>query len=348
MSRREAMLYEVLPDRQVRCDLCGRHCVIAEGSRGLCVARVNEGGVLITQSYARSCSTAIDPIEKKPLFHFHPGARVFSVASPFCNFFCSFCDNWVISQQRRLTDTRELPPQSLVATARRHDCHGISYTYTEPTVFFEWAYDSAKLAHEAGLFNTFVTNGYLTPEAVQTIAPYLDAATVDFKGGGDPVFYRDQMRVPRVEPIYECLLAMKHEGIHLEITNLLVPQYGDSIPRLRDLASWIREHLGAETPFHLLRFFPSYELIDVPQTPVRTIEAARTAAVDAGLHYVYAGNVPGHPWENTYCPHCQTLLIERHGFTIQRWAITPEKRCPRCHTAIAITGEPPEGLFLHP
>lgn len=332
------MLYDALPDRHVRCNLCGRRCMIDEGKRGLCLARVNEKGILFTQSYARSCSASIDPIEKKPLFHFNPGARVFSVASPFCNFFCSFCDNWIISQQRRLTDTKELTPKSLVNTAQRLDCHGISYTYTEPTVFFEWAYDSAKLAHKKGLFNTFVTNGYLTPEAVKTISPYLDAATVDFKGGGDPIFYRDQMRVPQVEPIYECLIELKHCGIHLEITNLLVPKYGDSMKHLGDLATWIRENLGEETPFHLLRFFPNYELIDVPQTPVSTVEEARKIAVDAGLRYVYAGNIPGHPWENTYCPQCHELLIERHGFNIRKWAITPNKTCPKCRKKIAITG----------
>lgn len=332
------MLYEELSHRQVRCNLCGRHCVIAEGQRGLCLARVNEGGVLFTESYARSCSATIDPIEKKPLFHFHPGAQVYSVASPFCNFFCSFCDNWMISQQRNLTYTKELTPQSVVNAAQRLGCQGISYTYTEPTVFFEWAYDSAKLAHEKGLFNTFVTNGYLTSEAVTTISPYLDAATVDFKGGGDPVFYRDQMRVPQVEPIYKCLLEMKHCGIHIEITNLLVPKYGDSMTHLRDLATWIRENLGEETPFHLLRFFPNYELIDVPQTPVSTVEEARKIAVDVGLRYVYAGNIPGHPWENTYCPQCHELLIERHGFNVRKWVITPDKNCPKCRTKIAVTG----------
>jgi pyruvate formate lyase activating enzyme len=312
--------------------------VIDEGKGGLCLARVNEKGVLFTQSYSRSCSTSIDPIEKKPLFHFNPGARVFSVASPFCNFFCSFCDNWMISQQRRLTDTKELIPKSLVNSAQSLGCQGISYTYTEPTVFFEWAYDSAKLAHEKGLFNTFVTNGYITPEAVKTISPYLDAATVDFKGGGDPVFYRDQMRVPQVEPIYESLMELKHCGIHLEITNLLVPKYGDSMTHLRELATWICENLGEETPFHLLRFFPNYELIDVPQTPVNTVEEARKIAVDAGLRYVYAGNIPGHPWENTYCPQCHELLIERHGFSIRKWTITPDKTCPKCRKKIAITG----------
>jgi len=335
---KEGMFYTPMPDGKVKCDLCGRRCVIAEGGQGVCSARINRKGVLYTLSYGRSCSAAVDPIEKKPLFHYHPGSKVFSVSSPFCNFFCRFCCNWVISQQRSNAQTDEMPPERVVELARRARSDGISYTYTEPTVFYEWAYDSAKLAHEAGLFNTFVTNGYMTPEAVEAISPYLDAATVDFKGAGDPKFYREMLRVPSVEPIYECLEAMKKHGIHIEITNLVVPEYGDSEERLRELTSWIRQRLGADTPFHILRFYPNYELIDLPWTPVATIERGATIAKEEGLNYVYAGNVPGHEGENTYCPKCHQLLIRRDSFIVAGWNLTRDMKCPRCGEKIPIAG----------
>ena len=336
---KEAMLYERLPDGKVRCNLCGRRCVILEGNLGVCAARKNEKGTLISLSYSRACSVAVDPIEKKPLFHYHPGSQFLYFASPFCNFFCRFCDNWVISQQRSTVQTEEMPPEVIVKTAKRLRCEGISYTYTEPTTFFEWAYDSAKLAHKNSLFNTFVTNGYLTPEAVEAISPYLGAATVDFKGAGDPQFYRDIMRVPSVDPVYDCLKAMKKHGIHIEITNLIVPKYGDSEDKLRELARWIKDNLGEDTPMHLLRFFPNFELIDVPPTPVTTVEKARKIVIDAGLRYVYAGNIPGHDGENTYCPNCHELLIARYGFSIGRWNIRDDMTCPKCGMKIAVKGK---------
>ena len=331
-------MYTPLKDGAVRCDLCGRRCIIAEGNLGICKARVNRKGLLFSLSYGRSCSTSVDPIEKKPLFHFHPGALVYSVASPFCNFFCRFCDNWVISQERSTLETRNMPPEAVVSEARRTGSQGISYTYTEPTVFYEWAYDSAKLARESGLFNTFVTNGYLTPEAVTKISPYLDAATVDLKGAGDPQFYREVMRVPSVEPVYECLKALKQHGIHVEVTNLVIPKLGESEERLRDLANWIRDQLGKDTPTHILRFYPSYDLIDIPETPASTIERAVQIVRQTGIRYVYAGNLPGSKGENTYCPSCNELLIGRYGFTILKWNLTKNMTCPKCGEKIPIIG----------
>ncbi|MFH0748928.1 MAG: AmmeMemoRadiSam system radical SAM enzyme [Candidatus Bathyarchaeota archaeon] len=332
------MLYEHLPENKVQCNLCGRRCVILDGNLGVCSARKNEKGTLLSLSYSRACSVSVDPIEKKPLFHFHPGSHVLSVASPFCNFFCRFCCNWGISQQRSLLQTQDMPPKAVVDAAKRLHCDGISYTYTEPTTFFEWAFESAKLAHENSLFNTFVTNGYLTPEAVDTISPYLDAATVDFKGAGDPNFYREIMRVPSVKPIYECLKAMKKHDIHIEITNLIVPKYGDSEQRIRELACWINDNLGAATPLHLLRFYPNADLVDVEETSVTAVEQAQKIAVEHGLKYVYAGNIPGHDGENTYCPNCNQLLIERYGFSIQKWNLPESMTCPQCGTQIAIEG----------
>lgn len=338
---REAMLYERLENNVVKCDLCGRKCVINEGGTGFCRVRKNERGVLYTLVYGKAISACVDPIEKKPLSHFNPGASVLSIATVGCNFRCQFCDNWVISQEKQIAG-RNFPPEEVVKTAKENGCQGISYTYTEPTIFFEYAYETAKLAHQVGFFNTFVTNGYMTPEAVKTIAPYLDAATVDFKGGGDPSFYKTFSLVPSVEPIFECLKEMKRQGIHIEITNLVIPRIGDSIEQITKLALWIKENLGEDTPFHLLRFHPDYKLTDIPSTPIQTLEKAYAAARNAGLNFVYIGNVPGHPAENTYCPSCNELLIKRFSFAITRWNLTKDMRCPVCGREIPIKGE------LHP
>jgi pyruvate formate lyase activating enzyme len=204
MSLHEAMLYEKMEEKKVRCNLCARRCVIKDGGTGFCLVRKNEQGILYSLVYAKAISACMDPIGKKPLSHFNPGSLVMSIATIGCNFRCQFCDNWMISQEKKITG-RQFLPEEIVKAARDNGCQGISYTYTEPTIFFEYAYDTAKLAHKVEFFNTFVTNGYMTPEAVKTIAPYLDAATVDFKGGGDPDFYREFASVPSVEPIYESL-----------------------------------------------------------------------------------------------------------------------------------------------
>jgi len=337
----EAMLYEKLSDGKVKCNLCARRCEIKDGKVGFCLVRRNEKGSLYSLVYAKACSACVDPITKKPLSHFHPGALVMSIATVGCNFRCQFCDNWMISQQKEM-EGREFPPEEVVKATQKHGCLGISYTYTEPTIFFEYAYDTARLAKKVGLFNTFVTNGYMTPEAVKTIAPYLDAATVDFKGGGDPSFYKKFSSVPSVEPIYESLKEMKRNDIHIEVTNLMVPKMGDSIDQIRELAEWVHNNLGAETPFHLLRFHPDYRMTTIPATSIETLEKAYAVSRDAGLHYVYIGNVPGHPCENTYCPSCRELLIKRYGFEITRWNLTKNMCCPVCGQQIPIKGE------LHP
>jgi pyruvate formate lyase activating enzyme len=235
-----------------------------------------------------------------------------------------------------------------VEATKENGCQGISYTYTEPTIFFEYAYNTATLAHKQGFFNTFVTNGYMTPEAVQTIAPVLDAATVDFKGGGDPEFYKKFSAVPSVEPIYESLREMKKHHIHVEVTNLVVPKIGDSIERIRELATCIRDNLGKDTPFHLLRFHPNYQVTDIPSTSLKTLEQACEASSEVGLNYVYMGNVPGHRYENTYCPNCRELLIKRFGFEIEKWRLTKDMRCPACGHTIAIKGQFNPSGFSYP
>jgi pyruvate formate lyase activating enzyme len=337
MSLHEAMLYERQEDKKVKCCLCARRCLISEGATGFCLVRKNEGGALFSLNYGKVVSAAVDPIGKKPLSHFHPGALVMSIAAAGCNFRCKFCDNWMVSQDTEVAG-RNFPPAEVVKVAAKRNCQGISYTYTEPTIYMEYAYDTAKIAHKAGLFNTFVTNGYMTPEAVKTIAPYLDAATVDFKGGGDPDFYKSFSAVPIVEPIYETLKELKSNDVHIEITNLVVPKIGDSMEKIKEMATWIKDNIGQETPFHLLRFHPDYKMTTTPATTVEGMERAYMTARNAGLHYVYLGNVPGHPSENTYCPKCNELLIKRYSFEITQWNLTKTMRCPVCSNPIPIKG----------
>lgn len=341
MPLHEAMLYTKMENKKVGCNLCARRCLINDGGTGFCMVRKNEGGTLFSLVYGKAISASIDPIEKKPLSHFNPGALVMSIATMGCDFRCQFCDNWMISQDKTIAG-KDFPPGEVVKAASANSCQGISYTYTEPTVFLEYAHDTAKLAHQVGFFNTFVTNGYMTPEAVKAMAAHLDAATVDFKGGADPEFYKTFSSVPSVVPVFEALKEMKRNSIHIEITNLIVPKIGDSIERIRDLAAWTRDALGKDTPLHLLRFHPDYKMTTTPATPLETLEKAYVISKEVGLNYVYIGNVPGHPSESTYCPNCNELVIKRYAFEIVRWNLVKDMRCPVCGTEIPIKGK------LHP
>jgi len=329
----EAMLYEKAGDA-VNCLLCARRCIIAEGKLGACGVRENKGGTLRTLVYGKVASCAVDPIEKKPLYHFHPGTNAFSISTVGCNFRCRFCDNWSISQPERISG-EPLSPCEIVSMAKRSGCRSISYTYTEPTIFFEYAYDTARLAKKEGIFNTFVTNGYMTPEAVEAISPYLDAATVDFKGSGDPLFYRTFCGAPDSTPVFEALLEMKRRRIFIEVTNLIVPGGGDLKPPFLKLADWIRDELGAETPYHLLRFFPSYLCSDASQMPPKRMEEFWSIARGEGLRHVYLGNMPGGDFENTICPSCGSVAIERCGFEVLSTNLNGNA-CSRCGRALNI------------
>jgi pyruvate formate lyase activating enzyme len=338
LSLHEAILYEKQPENKVKCCLCARRCLINDGSTGFCLVRKNQAGTLYTLNYGKAVSMGVDPIGKKPLSHFNPGALVMSVAAAGCNFRCQFCDNWMISQDHEVAG-RPLSPEQIVKSAQESKCQGISYTYTEPTIFMEYALDTAKLARQAGLFNTFVTNGYQTPEAVKTIAPYLDAATVDFKGGADPEFYKTFSAVPKVEAIFEALKEFHLNGVHLEITNLIVPKVGDSMEKIKALCEWIRDNLGRDTPLHLLRFHPEYKMTNLQATKVEDLEKAYVIAKETGLNYVYLGNVAGHATENTYCPNCNTAVIKRFSFEITEWNLTADMNCPVCGRHIPIIGK---------
>jgi pyruvate formate lyase activating enzyme len=273
----------------------------------------------------------VDPIEKKPFFHYHPGTTSLSISTVGCTFRCKFCQNYDISQKPY--GMQDVEPEEVAARAEKMGCETISYTYNEPTVFFEYALDTAKEGLSRGIENTFVTNGYMTPEAVQLAAPYIQAMTVGIKGSLNKEFSRRIMAVPNPEAVKEALVEMKRRGIHVEITDLMVTKYGDDMDDVRKLARWICERLGPDTPVHFTRFHPDWQLRDVTPTPVETLEKAHVTAREEGLRFVYVGNVPGHRLENTYCPDCGELLVERHGFQIERWNIE-KGGCHRCGESI--------------
>jgi len=322
------MLYEV-KNGVIKCNLCARYCKINEGKTGYCRVRKNINGKLYSLVYDKVVSANPDPIQKKPLFHFAPGTSAFSIATPGCNFRCEFCCNWVISQNQDIMGDN-IPPEKLVETAIETGCEGISYTYTEPTIFFELAYDTAKIAHKKGLYNTFVTNGYMTPEAVKTIAPFLDAATVDFKGSANKKFYLEKCGVPDPEPIFTSLKTMKENNIFIEITNLIIPEIGEYDIEFKKLSEWIKDNLGEETPLHLLAFFPSYKIHNIPRTPSELIDKAINIAEEVGLKHVYAGNIPGHKKEHTYCPKCNNIVIERYNVYLKKNKLLKGNICPYC------------------
>ncbi|TFG07112.1 AmmeMemoRadiSam system radical SAM enzyme [Candidatus Thorarchaeota archaeon] len=325
---KQAELYTKLDDL-IRCDLCARHCVLAEGETGYCRVRVVEGGELYTKVYGLIDGMAPDPIEKKPMFHFAPGSHTFSISTSCCNFHCKFCLNYH-SSQREEPVGRKMSPDEIVRLAKDYDCQGISYTYTEPTIFMELAHDTAEIAHAEGMYNTFVTNGYETPKAIEYIAPYLDAVTVDFKGSGNKEFYKEYMDVPSVKPIFTALKKFKEEGIFIELTNLIIPELGDFEENTRELAEWIVEHLGRLTPLHLTAFGPTYQMTDLPRTSASTLERHMDIAKKAGLEFVYSGNVAGHDGENTYCPECGFKAVERYSVYLRSNNLDENGKCPKC------------------
>ena len=331
----EAYLYEPLEDKKVKCNLCSHRCVIKEGRRGKCSVRENQSGMLLTLVYGKAIARHVDPIEKKPLFHFLPGTLSYSIATVGCNFRCKFCQNADIAQMPTdhkgviMGDT--VTPQEVVAAAKKSGCRSISYTYTEPTVFFELAYDTAKIAHEHQIRNVFVTNGYMTAEALEMIEPYLDAANVDLKAFSDR--YYKELCGARLKHVQATLKRMKSCGILVEVTTLIVPGLNDDKAELQDLAGFIAQDLGTETPWHISRFHPTYKLTDRPPTPVKTLTVAREIGLDAGLKYVYTGNVPGNSAENTYCYNCGEIVIERRGFQVGALRIKDGK-CSKCGVEI--------------
>ncbi len=331
----QAMLWQPVDGNQVRCNLCPFRCVISEGRTGRCQVRKNIEGKLVSLNYHYVCAVNVDAIEKKPLFHFQPGSKSFSVACIGCNFQCEFCQNWQISQMQRIHGRligRSFPPTDIVAEAKRTGCKSIAYTYTEPTVFFELAYESACLAHEQGIKNVFVSNGYITIEALEKIEPYLDGINVDLKSFREE-FYENLCHA-RLSPVLESLRWLAKSKIWLEVTTLVIPGQNDSESELSDIANFIANELGDYVPWHISRYHPDYRYDSSPATPMSTIERAIEIGKQAGLQYCYGGNIPGHPSEQTYCPKCNALLIKRWGFSVIENNIINGK-CPKCHTEIA-------------
>jgi len=334
---KEAFLYEKIKEKRVKCNLCSHHCLIEEGKRGICGVRENRGGMLCSLVYERAVANNIDPIEKKPFFHFFPGSFAFSIATIGCNFRCSFCQNDDISQfprEKREIIGEVLSPEKIVSSAKKNNCKSISYTYTEPTVFFEYAYETAKIAKKEGIKNNFVTNGYISEEALKLISPYLDAANVDLKSFKQD-FYQ-KFCGAKLQPVLNSLKLMKKLGIWVEVTTLIIPGLNDSEDELKEIANFVFS-LGKETPWHLSRFYPHYKLADLPPTPVETLHQAREIGKSADLKYVYSGNVPGDEGENTFCPDCGKMVIKRYGFQTLENRLKQGK-CPNCGTKIAGIG----------
>jgi len=336
---KEALLYRLIDmnKRIVECTACPRRCKIGDGLYGFCGIRWNFNGKLYLVSYGLAIAVAIDPIEKKPLYHFHPGSAVFSMSTTGCSWGCIFCQNWDISQRRMIAGWK-LPPETVVNIALAYGAHGITYTYNEPVVFVEYAYDVGVIAKKHNLFNTMVTNGYMTDETVDIVAKFVDAITVDLKGHGDQEVAKKLCLVPDVEPVFNTIVELKKKGVFVEITDLVIPKYGDDTEKARKLARWIVENLGPETPVHFLRFHPDYKLLDVPSTPVKTLEKHISVAREEGLVYTYIGNVPGHHYEHTYCPKCGKPVIKRLGFDIIEYNLDEELRCRYCGYKINIVG----------
>jgi pyruvate formate lyase activating enzyme len=329
----ETLIYKKLADNKVQCGICSHFCTIKDGRKGICMVRENHNGRLISTVYPKVISTSIDPIEKKPIFHLKPGSKSYSFASVGCNFKCSFCQNASIAQMPsdnngmiQGIDTR---PEDIVKAAVESECESIAYTYTEPTIFFEIAYETAKIAKKAGLFNIFVTNGFMSRKALEMIAPYLDAANVDLKAFDDS-FYRKYCKA-MLEPVKDTIRTMKKMGILIELTTLLIPGLNDKEGDLVDMSRFIANDIGTQTPWHISRFHPTYKMMDLPPTPVSILQKAYNIGKTAGLQYVYTGNIPGLASENTYCHKCNALLIERYGYQIKNF-LKNKSACPDCGT----------------
>jgi len=335
---KEAILYEKLPDDKVRCTACARYCEIKKDQIGLCGIRGNKDGKLELFVYGKVIAGHVDPIEKKPVTHYYPGSKIFSIATTGCNWLCKYCQNSDISQRRKVEGV-DMTPDEVVTTTIKYGAQGIAYTYNQPSIFIEFARDCGIAARKKGLMNIFVSNGYDTPETVKMMGEFLDAITVDFKGSAEPEFTRKFIGVPDPKPIFDTLLEIRDKTkIHVEITDLIVPKVGDNLEYARKLSKFIYDEFGPEMPIHFLRFHPDYKMMDYEPTPVKTLEKHYQVAKEEGLKYVYLGNVPGHPWEHTYCSECNKIVVKRFGFDIQGWNMDKDNKCKFCGNQIPIIG----------
>ncbi len=313
---------------KVQCQLCPKQCIIAPGQSGECRVRINIDGILKTVVYGFPCSVHVDPIEKKPLFHFLPATKILSVATVGCNLHCKNCQNWEISQANpEQTSAAFCPPKKLIELTKYHNCPSLAYTYTDPIVFYEYTLDSAKLARQADIRNVLVTAGYINTQPWRELLKYVDAANIDLKSISDD-FYRSVCS-GTLKPVQNALVEAAASGILLEVTNLVIPTLNDKPEQIKELARWVKVNLGSDTPLHFSAFFPRYQMRNLPPTSARTLDTAREIAVSEGLHYVYTGNILSKAGQNTYCPGCNKLLIERSGYTILQ-NLLEDGYCPDC------------------
>lgn len=332
--KKEAILYEKV-DNALNCKICQRRCIISPGKTGFCGLRENVDDKIYSLNYAAVSSAAVDPIEKKPLFHFYPGSMVFSLGSVGCNFRCRHCQNWGISQaELENIPTRDMLPKDAIRLTKEYECKSIAWTYNEPTMWFEYTLDSAKIARKEDIKTIYVTNGYMSEESFQEIKPYLDAANIDLKGMTEK-FYQDLCEA-RLEPVLDTIVRMHDAKIHIEVTNLMIPGYNDSDEDIRSLVKFMVDEVGVEVPLHFTRFFPQYQMQELPPTEIKYLEKAYKIARDAGMKYVYIGNVPTADGENTYCPECGETVIQRDGFSVMSDKIKETRKCPRCKADIDI------------
>lgn len=328
--------YTSLNKKLIQCELCPRRCVVPKGKRGYCGVRENRGGKYYSLVYGNPCAFNLDPIEKKPLFHVLPSTTSLSIATVGCNFHCKFCQNWEISQSSpEDVYSYDVPPELVVQKAGEMGAHSVAYTYVEPTIFIEYMLDTAKLVRKAGLLNVMHSNGFINREPLEQLSTVLDAANIDLKSYSQE-FYRELCE-GHLHPVLETLKTLRKTGVHVEITNLVIPTQNDDMVMIKDMCLWIKDELGEDTPVHFARFYPLYKLKTLPPTPVSTLEKAKHVAGDAGLNYVYIGNVPGHEGENTFCPGCGKMIIQRAGYMVVEMHIR-DGRCRYC-------GKPIPGIW---
>ena len=334
----KAILYDKLPNNRAKCNVCQRRCNIAEDKMGICLTRMNKGGDIYSTIYGIVSSMAADPVGKKPVYHYFPGSKCFSLGSFGCNFRCVFCQNWEIAY----ADGVKIPavaghhvtPEQSVRLAKQYNCAGISWTYNEPAIWLEYTLDGAKLAKEQGLYTVYVTNGYATAEHLDLIGPYLDVYRVDIKSFSDE-FYRKLINVPGVQGVLDVAKIAKDKWkMHVEAVTNVIPTWNDDPENLRSIARWVRENLGELTPWHVTRFFPCAELTDVPATPLKTLELAQKIGIEEGLKFVYLGNIAED--QNTYCPACHALAISRFGYSTRVEAVTEQGTCAKCGEDLGI------------
>ena len=329
---KEAMFYEKLEEGEIKCKLCPKECEIGDRERGWCGVRENRDGVYYTLVYGNPCAGTPDPIEKKPFFHFLPGTWAFSIATAGCNLKCKFCQNWAISQSRpEETDNVPLPPEDVVEKTNLANCRSIAYTYSEPTVFYEYMLDSARSGREAGLNSVVISAGFMNPEPMKQLCEHVDAIKIDLKSIRDK-FYGDICSA-ELKPVLDTLKVLRDSGMWYEIVYLVIPTLNDSDEELKDTARWVHDNLGPDVPLHFSRFYRSYQLRNLPPTDPKKLTVARDMAMDIGLNYVYVGNVAGHPGESTYCPRCGERVIYRNGYRIRQNNLV-NGRCKSCDEKI--------------